>query len=163
MPESIGRRLIFELIVSGTAPNHAADAVQALFDYLSDHRIHVKDVLIGELHRIHPALTQSALEIMGELTTEQSARFALYPEKDKAMERSALLSSVFNKILQSAVLPVLACAILTSACGLKINPRSDIAEFRPDIPFRELPAAKEMGPPKPEELAPGRSEKQRSL
>jgi len=161
-PESIRRRLVFELIVSGSSPHHAAEAVQALLDYLSDHRIHGKDVLVGELHRIHPALTQGTLEVMRELSSEQPSQLDIYPEKSKTMERLTKLSTVFGKVLSSAVVPILAGILLMPACGLKTNPSSDIVEFRPDIPYREQPPVNDVVPPKPEELAPGRSEKLRS-
>lgn len=163
LPESLRRRLLFELIGSGANPHHATEAVHSLFDYLEDHRIHVKDVLVGELHRIHPTLTPSVLEIMVELTTEQSSQRLSFPEKNCTLDKMISLSTAFAKILSGTLMLMTVSVFSFSACGLKTNPRSDIVEFRPDIPFREFPAAKEMGPPKPEELAPGRSEKLRSL
>jgi hypothetical protein len=163
LPESLRRRLVFELIGSGANPHHATEAVHSLFDYLLDHRIHVKDILVGELHRIHPVLTPSVLEIMVELTTDQPSKLLSFPEKNSTLQRMSSLSLAFGKVLSGTLLLMTVSAFSFSACGLKTNPRSDIVEFRPDIPFREFPATKEMGPPKPEELAPGRSEKLRSL
>jgi hypothetical protein len=148
-PEATRRRLAFEMISNGIAPHHASDASKALLTYLSDHNIQAKDVLVGELARIHTALTPRALELLVGLTSDQGGNLDPHPEKEMTLSKVLRLQELFANILVSGVLSGLLCMVLLTSCGLKTSPRSEIVEFRPDIPFRDQNGAYEKEPVTP--------------
>ena len=148
-PEATRRRLAFEMISNGIAPHHASDASKALLTYLSDHNIQAKDVLVGELARIHTVLTPRALELLVGLTSDQGGNLDPHPEKEMTLSKVLRLQELFANILVSGVLSGLLCMVLLTSCGLKTSPRSEIVEFRPDIPFRDQNGAFEKEPVTP--------------
>jgi len=134
------RRVIVELIRLGTKPQVAAAATLALVDYCHDHKIEPGRILVSELPRIHPALLPKALELLQSVSSDPSGlSIAETASKQLTMERSRSLLAQLTAAAGPTVLAllVLGATSVFGGCGLKTKPKSDIVNFRPDIPFRE--------------------------
>lgn len=132
-PESVKRRIAFDMIAAGTVPAKAAEATEALFDYLQKNQIAPSQMLVGELARIHQSLLPRSLETLVALGQSAGLTPHATKEKTQTMARAKRLAAVF------------VAATTLMGCGLKTKPKSDILELRPDIPFRvdSAPKAKE--------------------
>lgn len=161
LSEATARRIAFEMIASGTAPHHAVEGARALFRYLAEHHIHPKDILVGELARIHSALTPTTLETLVTLTSASSRTLDPHPEKDQAMTKAGYLLERFARVLAATSVAMLPFVLLTTACGLKTHLRSEVVEFRPDIPFRDTRDAQEGAPFGPVKAVPATQDKLR--
>jgi hypothetical protein len=147
LPEAAKRRLAFDLIVAGVAPAKAKEASEALCRYLVDQKLSAKQILVGELGRIHPSLLPRSLETLATLEGGAAVMAQSGAEKSQTMSRAKRLSETFKRTLVAAApTALLLLAIGTSGCGLKTRPTSDVLEPRPDIPFREEPARDAVAP-----------------
>lgn len=130
-PEAVKRRIAFDMIAAGTVPAKAAEATNALFDYLQKNQIAPSQMLTGELARIHPSLLPRSLETLVALGQTAGLTPHATGEKTQTMARAKRLAAVF------------VAATTLMGCGLKTKPKSDILELRPDIPFRVDSAPKD--------------------
>jgi hypothetical protein len=161
-PEAVRRRVAFDMIAGGLPPQTAVTAAKELFRYLDTHHLEPKNVLVGELPRIHSALPPRALETLTALADNSPGQAQSTAEKASTMSRSKRLGATFAATLARTT-PVLALclAVLGSTlggCGLKTRPKSDLADLRPDVPFQAGSAVPGDGPtlPKPAVDASGR-------
>lgn len=129
LPESARRRLTYDMIMNGITPSKAWEASNALFSYLTEHRLLPSQVLVGELNRIHPTLTAKSLETIVTLEKEQSLMAQALHEKSSTLARAHKLTEAFARLSMFMMLFLL-------GCGLKTRPNSEQPEVRPDIPFR---------------------------
>ena len=143
-PESLWRRLAFDLIKGGTAPALAREAVAALNRYLELHQLGPRQVLVGELSRIHPALTADTLATLSKIVDDLATMSLAATEKSATMSRVRSLGRFFASALPNAAttLVLLLALAATSACGLKTRPTSDVDELRPDVAYRGEAARK---------------------
>ena len=132
------RRIAFDLMSAGAAPGVAWDATTALFRYLADQKVQARQILPGELPRIHPGLLPKSLATLVELERDQSVMQTASLEKASTAGRAKRLVAAFAKTT-AQVAPVL-LAMMFVGCGLKTRPENDAPELRPDIPFRDAAA-----------------------
>lgn len=123
-PESVKRRIVFDLIAAGVAPGKAQEAAVALFDYLQKNQLAPTQLLVAELTRIHPSLLPRSLEALNALAQGATLTPHATNEKTQTMARAKRLAAAF------------ALSAVLGGCGLKTRPKNDVLELRPDIPFR---------------------------
>lgn len=141
MPEATKRRIVFDMIATGITPTKADEAATALLRYLADNNLTPKQILIGELSRIHGSLIPRSLETLVALEGGTAVMSQSLAEKTQTMSRARKLTEAFKKTLTHAgpALALMAMVLASYGCGLKTNPQSDVVEPRPDIPFRNEP------------------------
>lgn len=158
LPESTKRRIVFDMIASGIVPSKADEAATALFRYMGDNKLTPKQILVGELNRIHGSLIPKSLETLVALENSGGVMSESLSEKTQTMSRARKLTETFKKSMAHTG-PALAIALLimgSVGCGLKTTPHSDVIEPRPDVPFRdEPPKAAIDGTPLRQETRPG--------
>jgi hypothetical protein len=142
------RRIAFDLMTAGTAPGLAWEATRALFKYLAEQGVEARQILPGELPRIHTALLPKSLATLVELERDQSVMQTAGREKAATSGRAKRLVEAFAKTTVT-VAPIIA-ALIAGGCGLKTRPVSDQAELRPDIAFHAAAAPVDAAPAKDE-------------
>ncbi len=142
-PESVKRRIAFDLIAAGVTPPKASDATVALFEYLTKNQLAPTQLLIGELPRIHLSLLPRSLETLISMAEDTGMMRNSSNEKTSTMARARRLSEAFKRAvtLAAPLLIALTISSVSAGCGLKTRPRSDILELRPDIPYRDASAS----------------------
>lgn len=153
LPESAKRRVAFELMTAGITPPKAVEATEALFRYLIDNKLSAKQIIVGELARIHASLLPRSLETLVALEGGAAVMAQSGTEKSTTMTRARLLAETFKRTLadHGTTLVLLAAIVISSGCGLKTRPQSEVIEPRPDIPFRSEPAKPVDAPARPNE------------
>lgn len=148
VPANINRRVVADLIAAGVPVGKAEQAVNAFNVYCRDRNIGAKDILQGELTKISPHLLPRSLELFQTLNTDNTVASAAISTEDKrhTLERSQSLRKGFADTLAGLAMNLLTIfatstlliTVATSftACGIKTAPKSDVVDFRPDIPFR---------------------------
>lgn len=144
VPEAIWNHAVFDLISAGLGPQKSKEAVDAFAVYCTEHNIGPGEVLAGELTKIHAQLLPRTLECVQRLTIKMSdtTTSGFLVAKDSTLKKSEKLRRILAE--KSASLMVFAALALAGsltissfvACGVKTPPRSDVIEYRPDIPFR---------------------------
>lgn len=146
---AVKRRLATDLIASGTPAHAAREATEALVRYVTEQKLQAKQVLVGELPRVHPALRPATLEMLAALEADAKLMSLATSEKTQTAGRAKRLAETFGKAATLTVLLCLAASFTFAGCGLKTKPISDVPELRPDIPFRAAstpPAANATNP-----------------
>lgn len=136
-PDSVRRRLIYDLITAGITPPKAREATTALLTYLDRHGLAPREVLVGELGRIHPSLMPRSLEMLVTLEDGSTNAPAL-AEKTTALARARRLAESFKEAATKGAAILALLAFVLPGCGLKTRPQSDLVELRPDIPFHAV-------------------------
>ncbi len=139
-PEATRRRIAIDLVATGIGPKTAEDAAASLFRYLDEHRARPSELLSSELAKIHPALTDTSLTTLTALAKDRSTMGAQHAQKLEAAKRAKHLAERFiglGATLVLAVAVVVPSLLALGGCGLKTRPKSEVVEFRPDIPFRD--------------------------
>ncbi|MGE0171502.1 MAG: hypothetical protein AB7T49_01905 [Oligoflexales bacterium] len=134
VPHSVRRSISSDLINGGVEPRAAIAAADSLITYCRSHDINPSQLLEAELAKISPMLRSSSLTLLKQGTAQDQP--SLSQTKDVLLNKSAILSSLFNKMVTSLGSAVLVGLFFLQGCGLKTAPRSNVDDFRPEIPFR---------------------------
>ena len=142
------RRLVGTLMTRGVSAVDAKAATAALIHYCENHGVNPRQVLAGELTKVHPCLDQAALDALASAVPDKAISSGSADEKDRAFHESSRLTKIFASWQSqlSALLVFLAVTLIT-ACGVKTAPKSDVDDFRPEIPFRGPPLRSPATPP----------------
>lgn len=147
--EDTHRKIAFSLISTGAKPSQAIEAAAKLTAYCKLHNIAPREVIPAELGKMSPVLTESSLTLLQSLVEDSSLNLGSTAEKRSNLTRSTHLAQVFLSRIASAAAPALLLAALGSSlgCGFKTDPKSEVLDLRPDVPYRisQEPAS----PPKP--------------
>ena len=129
-----------ELIRQGTPAKKADRAVAALGEYCEFHRINPNSLIENELEKIDPAFQRHVRTWLVERERRELAERAEI--KKKAVEKSRQHETFFRSTL-AALTGLLFCFLVSTGCGVKTDPVSELIEYRPGIPFlRPVEAAK---------------------
>lgn len=136
--EDSHRRIAFSLISGGAKPSLAMEAAKKLTAYCRVHSIAPREVLPAELSKIHECLTEKSLKMLQDMAEDASMNLSATAEKQQNLGRSSGLIQTFLSRMASATAPVVIFGILLAsmACGFKTDPKSEIMDLRPDVPFR---------------------------
>jgi hypothetical protein len=149
-PHSVRRIISSDLINGGEDPKAAIEAADRLIHYCRNHAIDPSQLLEAELAKISPILRSSSLVLLKNAMAADGNASYTSQVKDVLLSRSADLSSLFNKMLTGLAPLALILVLFAQGCGLKTAPRSNVDDFRPEIPFRggatqtPTPPAKEI-------------------
>jgi len=143
VPANVNRRVIADLVASGVSITKAEEAVTAFNTYCRDRNIGPKEVLPGELSKVSPHLLPRSLTLFHTLNSDSPTESPVFSTEDKrtTLEKSHRLMKGFKETLATlaGVLLVVGISVMSSGCGIKTAPKSDVVDFRPDIPFRQIP------------------------
>ena len=133
---SLKRRLAFDLFEKGLTIRDAMKTSEKFFDYCSKNSISPKDIIDGELNRISSHLSAPMLKDLQIF--EHDAVFLNHQaeEKEKILSKSKLYASYSQSTLatHSQIFLLLLSLFLIPSCGIKTAPKSDIEDFRPEVP-----------------------------
>ena len=136
--EDSHRRIAFLLISAGAKPSLAMEAARKLTAYCKVHSIAPREILPAELSKIHECLTESSLKLLQDMAEDASMNLSATAEKRQNLGRSSGLIQTFLSRMGNAAAPLVIFGFLLSslACGFKTDPKSEIMDLRPDVPFR---------------------------
>ncbi len=142
LARNVGRMVSADLMRSGVSATRAQQASRDLLEYCRKQNIRPSQVISGELSKINAALNKSALDALQ--STDQNPNLLLSGSNEKsanykAMERlKALVGSATLLLVVSAFL-----LVGTVSCGFKTDPKGQLEDPRPVIPFRTFSPAPE--------------------
>ena len=138
--EDIRRRIASDLITKfKTAPNEAEMASRLLLQYCNRLSLNPNDLIQGELTKIHPSLTLDALNVIQTAQNTYSLASTHSLEKKTIVETSSALRASFSNILKGLIAVLVASfSVFNSSCGIKTAPRSEIEDFRPELPSQQV-------------------------
>jgi hypothetical protein len=136
-PLAAKRQLVNTLMIRGIAAADAKDASEALVKYCQNHSVNPRQILAGELVKVHPKLDPEALSVLAQAAPDQPIDSSGAEEKNRAHRESTRLGHLLTK-WNDQLTPLLAVlmAMIVIGCGVKKDPVSDIDDYRPRIPFR---------------------------
>lgn len=141
--KDVERRISSQMISGGVGAKNADLATKDLFEYMAKNTVKPQELLLGELNKINPILTPESLETLRQFLSQESLAKATLAEKKRVLMHSQDLKKGFEtnliKVSQSLSL-VLFMLFILLGCGLKMNPRNDEPDLRPDVPFKGEPA-----------------------
>lgn len=132
--DSDKRLLISGLVEHGCNHATAVEAAEKFMAYCTANVISAADVIDAELPKIHKSLQGGALATLRKNAAHWHTGTVQTEEKDRVWNRLQRLST---KLATASAL-TLALTVLGS-CGFKLDPRSRIEDFRPEIPYRSQP------------------------
>lgn len=138
--ESVKSRLVMQMIGTGTPVNQAAKAASDFLSYLKEKQLAPSQVIAGELSRINAQLSIKCLELMQNDAAEAATTPTNSDMKSQIFERGKAISMQLKSLLLVLLLAGFAPALIS--CGHKTNPVNESAEFRPDVPFKNLDIVK---------------------
>jgi hypothetical protein len=128
--------LSYTLQLAGHGLTSSTQAIQDLQNYCQRNKVAPTKILSTEFRTINPILDSvKTFFIPNEETTKATTATEQKLKKDIYMKTQTLQAKVEQLLLVSLT--------LLSGCGLKTNPKSNIPDLRPDIPFRETVPQKE--------------------
>ena len=153
IPANVNRRVTADLVAGGVSINKAEDAVTMFNNYCRDRNIGPKDILPGELAKISIHLLPRSLTLFHKLNAESTVESVVFTTEDKriTLEKSQRLMKGFKTTLASLLtfFAVIGIGLTNSGCGIKTSPKSDVVDFRPDIPYRNAASTLPALPPSP--------------
>jgi hypothetical protein len=133
---ALTRRIQFGLMQKGSGAKDADRAASEFTGYLRQYAVDPKDMIPGEARKIQGNLGPEALGILQDDLTRADFQQQKTDEKRRSMQRSQLLGSIFDVGSKAANFIVLVLSVfLLESCGLKLSPKSELLDFRPEIPF----------------------------
>ena len=138
--KDVERRITSDMIADGSPAKKANTAAAELFSYMEKNTIEPSELLEAELGKINHMLTPKSLKLLKDFCTSQDYIKVAIGEKKKTLERANCLSEQFkaylNQLEQIGIL--ILTLFIVSSCGIKGGPRSDILDYRPQMPHEEL-------------------------
>lgn len=141
--KDVERRISSQMMSGGVGAKNADLATKDLFEFMAKNTVKPQELLLGELNKINPTLTPESLETLRQFLSQESLAKATLAEKKRVLMDSQDLKKGFEANLQKigrSVALVLCLFMVLVGCGLKMNPKNDEPDLRPDIPFRGEPA-----------------------
>lgn len=143
LPESLWRRLAFDLVEAGQAPSLARQAIAKLEAYLNTNQLRPEQILAGELSRIDNHLLPRTLTLLTKLSEDAVLMRLAQVEKQNTISQVSRLRDLFQQpaaALLAIALAFIPLGLVLGGCGLKTRPTSEVVEYRPDIGFHGEPA-----------------------
>jgi hypothetical protein len=138
LARNVGRMVSADLMRSGVSATRAQQASRDLLEYCRKQNIRPSQVISGELSKINAALNKSALETLQ--STDQNPNLLLSGSNEKSANYKAM--ERLKALLGSSLAIIITTALLFSAgivsCGFKTDPKSQLEDPRPQIPFRAI-------------------------
>ncbi len=136
MSKAVTRQIQFGLMKKGIDAHHAIHAAEEVSAYLRQHAINPNELLPGELRTVNGKLGAEAFEVLNADQSSATAREQINAEKSRSLQRSRTLSVFFaNAANTVTTIVILLLAVTIASCGLKLAPRNEKLDFRPEIPF----------------------------
>lgn len=136
--ESITRAVANAMLQKGVLAAPAIQAAHDLIVYCEKHHITPDKLIVAELTKINPHLTIEALQVFTNLTLGSNVAGSSSHEKQHSLKRSEELTRVFAS-LATQLLPLLLVIPLLGGCGVKMEPESELIDFRPAIEYHNAP------------------------
>jgi len=136
--QNIIRSMSSTMIREGTPALKATAAACALVKYCETENIPAKEILPGELHKIDPNLSLSSLELFQNILAKNNFSQHANEEKQRNLKRKDELLKLFHKKLDQlgVLIPILVLFVL-GGCGVKVAPKSDMIDYRPEVDYHE--------------------------
>lgn len=136
--DDLHRLIGIHLIATGVSPRDAKVAATKLTAYCELHRIEPAQLLVAELSKIDKNLNEESLEILRKRYGDSSLNLASSEEKSRNIQQTQSLMKTFLRETRAGVTTALLAFGVSSlfACGFKTNPKSEVVDPRPDLPFR---------------------------
>ena len=138
LPRALQRQMTCTLFQNGVDIIDAWQAVENLMQYVSDKNIDPQQLISGELKKIDKNLRPECLEILQDHLKDASFISENAPAKEKTYQRLKSLRRSIDKM--SSLTPILLlCVGGLLGCGMKpLSLKSDVVDFRPEIPYQTL-------------------------
>ena len=149
--KDVERRITSDLIAEGSPAKKANYAAADLFSYMEKNTLEPSELLEAELGKINHMLTPKSLKLLRDFCTSQDHLKVAIGEKKKTLERANSLSEQFKSYLSQLerIGILMLCSLFFVACGIKRSPKSDILDYRPQMPHEELNFKSQPDPGKP--------------
>lgn len=137
--QSIRRRLIGGLVKEGNPVQEATQSIDQLFRYLRVNNIGPDKLIASELAKVHSTLKPNTLELLKTIRDASHSGSVPVTVKSHTLKEGQSLTQKFDHYLSRSlpVLMMICCLFFSASCGLKQQPKSDLIDYRPDIPFRD--------------------------
>jgi hypothetical protein len=138
------------LIVKGNSAEAAMNATNALVDYCCNQKVMPHDLIDAELATIHPGLTPTSLALLKDIESSLELSPQQVREKSALHATNKKISEKYEHIKSTlpVFLLILCFFIANISCGIKSGIRSEVLDYRPEIPFHHKAASSQQEPKK---------------